>query len=74
MYNYDLQVELRYRDKNIVEQIERARWSRLAEADRTSRNRDWGIRRAVLWSGDMVAGLRCLLRSQFAAELSSAAC
>jgi len=66
--------EMELRKKELESEIEQNRMVRLARAGRPRAKRNWSVRLAALWLSDIVAGLRCQLRSRFAADLSLVAC
>ena len=54
--------------------MERDRWAQLAAASRPRRDRLLGIRRVVVWLGDLLVDLGCLLQARYAPEPSATAC
>jgi hypothetical protein len=70
----DVLFEMELRQENLRSEVEQIRWARQAAGARVGRPSLDGVRRAAVQMGDVVAGLRCRLRSRFAVELDAAAC
>ncbi len=73
---YVVQFETEIRSPYLQARRERYRqawWFAAASASRGAK-REWPIRRAAVWLGDIVAGLRCQLESRFASEPAATAC
>lgn len=70
----DVVMEAELRQKSFRAEAEQQRWVRQA-AEARVRGETWdGLRRSAVRLGDIVAGLRCQLRSRFATQLDPAAC
>lgn len=70
----DVLFEMELRQENVRSEVEQVRWARRAGEARVRGQSLDGIRRAAVQLGDIVAGLRCQLRSRFAVGLDAAAC
>ena len=73
---YVVQFETEIRSPYLQARRERERqewWFAAAPASRGS-TREWSIRRAAVWLGDTVDGLRCQLESRFSSEPAATAC
>jgi hypothetical protein len=70
----DVVMEAELRQKSFRAEAEEQRWVRQAAEARAGEQPWDGLRRSAVRLGDIVAGLRCQLRSRFATELDPAAC
>jgi hypothetical protein len=70
----DVVIEAELRQKSFRAEAEQERWARKAAEARVGTETWDGLRRSAIRLGDIVAGLRCQLRSRFATQLDPAAC